>query len=203
MTDVNYGPLIGFTDVEKLLMAHVKNLIDPWLGARERQQGIVPGTIARPRSFIRKQSFMALPGQERTPSIIIVSDGFRDPTNRSGTGQHQAYLRIGVAAFVMASESEATRDLAGHYQAALLGLLLKHRSIGPGMYVTELRDMKVDDVDEEAAGRSMCAVRIELTYCVMNFVEDLNPPLIDPDLPLDPAPDDPIVQEVIVETEVM
>jgi hypothetical protein len=201
--DRNYGPLVGFTDVEKALIDHIKGLIHPWLGARERQQGIAPGTLARPRSYIRKQTFTALPGQEQTPAIIVVSDGFLDPTRRAGTGSHSAFLRFAVAAFVMANEQEQTRDLAGHYQAALIGLCLKHRTIGPGMYVSALRDLKVDDVDEEAAGRSMCAVRIELTYQVDNFAEDLNPPVIDPDLPVDPSPDDPLVHEVIVETEVM
>lgn len=210
MPDDNFGPLVSFTDVEAALLQHLKDYTTYWLAARERRLGLPQGDIARPRSFITKQTFNALPGQETTPAIIVVSDGFAEATDRRGNGSHMAYLRLAVAAFVMGVEQPETRTLAGHYQAALLGLLMKHRSIFDPVtqvdaQMNEFRDLKIDDVDEDAAGRSMCAVRIELVYRVLNFVEEQNPPtiVIPTDDPFVPEPDDPEVETVIVETEVL
>lgn len=200
MADERFGPLIGFSDVEIALLHHVKDRVSPWLGARERKVGIVEGTISRPRSYTIKQTFTALPGEEQTPAIIIVSDGFAEDTYRKGDGRHKAYLRLSVAVMVMSVEALPARSLCGHYQAALLGLVMKHQRVGDLAALHELRDMKIDDIDEEATGRSLAACRIDLVYCVDNFVEEANPP----DLTIPgPQPDDPLVHEVIVDVELL
>jgi hypothetical protein len=204
MPDQKFGPLISFADVEQGLLSHIELWIDAWLAARERKVGIIPGTIARPRSYITKQTFTALPGEDQTPCVIVVSDGFTENSERHGDSSHDIYLRMGVAAIVQGTEAVQARELAGHYQVALLGLLLKKRTVMGGRAVmNEWRDMRMDDLDEEAVGRSLSAVRLELSYCVRDFVNEYGGPETVPDVPYDPQPDFGQVQthEEIVEVK--
>lgn len=195
MADEVFGPLVAFTDIEEAILAHYKKWMDTWLSARERAKGIVPRTIHRPRSYIVKQTFTALPGEEQTPLVIVVSNGFRKESMRHGDGSHTAYMRIGVAVMCMGTHA---RTLAGHYQAALVGIALKHQKVNNFIQIAEFNDLKIDDLDEEAIGRSMAAARLEMTYRVNNFAMEFDAPgtpdtpPIDPE---DPQPDSPTVKE--------
>jgi hypothetical protein len=193
MPDETFGPLWAFTDIEQAVLGHYKHWINIWLGGRERRLGIPPLTIARPKSYIAKQTFTALPGEERTPIVISVCDGFADTPQRRGDGTYDAWMRFGIAVVCMASIEGAARQLAGHYQSVLVGIALKHRSIRDGQIVmNQFVDLRVEDIDEEDIGRSMSAVRVELIYKVQHFAEDFNPPeWIEP--PIEPHPDDPVV----------
>jgi len=204
MPDQKFGPLVSFTDVEKAVLAHYKLWMHTWLSARERRLNIPVMALARPRSYIIKQTFTALPGQERTPMVICVCDGFRKETRRRGDGVHTAYLRFGIATVCMADGPNSVRDLVGHYQAATLGIALKHQKVNDYIQLDELVDLKIDDVDEEAIGRSMTACRIELTYRVNNFVEEFDPPgepEQPPPDPEEPQPDSPPVEHVYIDVE--
>jgi hypothetical protein len=199
MSDQKFGSLTSYADVEEDILAHFKSWMDTWLAARERKKGIVPGTISRPRSYIIKRTFTTFPGQEQTPIIALISDGFADPTHRSGEGKHTAFIRIGIAAIVTSGAEGQAHMLAGHYQAALVGIAIGHRKINNDVMLSAWNDMTTDDIDDEAQGRSMAAVRLELTYRVSNFASEF-PILLDvPDNPYDPQPDDPLVQTTHVE----
>jgi hypothetical protein len=193
MPDEAFGSLISFRDVEVAILEHNRNLIDAWLAARERRVGLPPGQIARPRSYIIKQTFTALPGQERTPMVVVVSDGFEKEPHRRGDGRYDAYMRIGVAAVVYGPDEDKARDLAGHYQSALVGIALKHRSPGPNISLDDITDMGIDDIDEEASGRSMSAIRLDLCYKVINFTDDASTPKLPTADPYQPLPSDPVV----------
>src|SRR5580765_1919721 len=169
MPDHNFGPLLSFNDVEQEVRDHYALWMDTWLSARERHVGITAGTIARPRSYVIKQSFNTVPGEEQTPLVIVVSDGFVNPTDRHGDEHHDVYMRFGIAVVVMSNESNAVRELAGHYQVAVTGILLKHKKIADHIFMDEWRDLRIEDIDEEAIGRSMAAVRLEATYKVLDF----------------------------------
>jgi hypothetical protein len=203
MADQNYGPLWAFTDVEDLILAHYKKWLPQWISARERKMGIIPNTIARPRSFIVKQMFTALPGEEQTPLVIIVSDGFSSEPGRRGTGVWSAGMRVGIAVMCMGGGEGQARALCGHYQAALLGVALKHQVVDDDsqVHLSEFVNLRIEDIDEEAVGRSLAAVRMELVYTVNHFAEDVRPPDYVPD-PITPDPDDPYVlthhEEVIM-----
>lgn len=194
MPDLAFGPLTSFNDCELALL----ELIDVWfhsyLAARERKVGIQPGKIVRPRSYTVKNQFTALPGEEQTPLIIVVSGGFNSSPDRHGDSTYDVYLRMGIAAVVQGPEAVATRALAGHYQAALLGLLLKNRTMMDGqMSMCELLDLNMDDIPDEDSGRSLCAVRLAFEYKVQNFAEEYDGPIVVPPDPIVPQPDDPVV----------
>lgn len=214
MPDENFGPLLAFTDVETGVLDHYRHWMEIWLAARERKLGLPFDTIQRPRSYIVKQTFTALPGEERTPIVICVSDGLATEPTRRGDGHYEVAFRFGIVGVVLAVDGVRARALAGHYQAAMLGIALKHQKVainGDDCYakLADFSNIRIEDIDDEAAGRSMAAVRLELTYEVDGFAEDKNPPdyippvHIPPDPPVDPGPqpDDPIVEEVIVETD--
>src|SRR4051794_409057 len=94
MPDLEFGELIAFSDVEAKVLAHYKLWMHTWLCARERKLNLAINTIARPRSYIVKQTFTALPGEESTPLVIAVSDGFSEEPARRGNGDWDACLRF-------------------------------------------------------------------------------------------------------------
>jgi hypothetical protein len=200
--DANYGPLWAFTDVEELILAHYKKWLPQWLTARERKVGIFPGAISRPKSYIVKQMFTALPGEEQTPLVIVVSDGFSAEPTRRGTGVWNSGMRVGIAVMCMGADGGQARALCGHYQAALLGVALKHQAVDEAgmVHLSDFVDLKIENIDEEAVGRSLCAVRMELVYTINDFVEDMNPPDYVPDS-ITPDPDDSLVEEVLIDVQ--
>lgn len=199
MPDQDFGSLLSFHDVEQKVLAHYKLWMHTWLCARERKVNLPINTIARPRSYIVKQTFTALPGEEQTPIVIAVSNGFAAEPARHGSGDYDALLRFGIAAVCMAVEN-STRELAGHYQAVLAGIAIRHRGIDDGsIRLEDFVDMRVEDIEEEQTGRSMSAVRLELVYKVNDFVSE-RPALLEPPIdPEPPQPDDPPVETVHVD----
>lgn len=203
MPDQNFGSLLSFADIEDKVLGHYKLWMHTWLSARERHVGLPVNTIARPRSYIVKQSFTALPGEEQTPIVIAVSDGFAAEPERRGSGEHIALFRFGIAAVCYGSNGSG-RKLCGHYQAALVGIALRHRGIDNGSIVmNEFVNLRIDeDIEIESAGRSLSAVRLEVIYKVNNFAGERPAPadiIFPPDDPEGPQPDDPLVETVEVE----
>src|SRR3954469_3337462 len=198
MPDENFGELIAFTDVEAKVLGHYKTWMHTWLCARERKLALPINTISRPRSYAVKQTFTALPGQEQTPLVLAVSDGFSSEPGRHGSGVYDAYLHFGIAVVCYGNDGSA-RELCGHYQTAVVGIATRNRSLdGGNIDMFDFVNLRIEDIDEEASGRSMAAVRLELVYRVRGFASG-QPSLALP--PIDPETtqgDDPLVEEVTV-----
>lgn len=202
MPDETFGQLISFSDVEILVLDHYKTWMHTWLCARERAIGIPVGSLTRPRSYITKQTFTALPGEEQTPLVITVSDGFAAAPTRRGSGRYDAVFRMGIAVMCSGSDGSA-RKLCGHYQTAIGGIALRHRNIGDMIVLDDIVDMRIEDVDEEVIGRSLTAVRLVLEYRVADFFSEypalnLVEPPVDPE---EPQPDLPEVEAVYATAE--
>jgi len=198
MADEAFGDLISFTDVEHAVLAHYKHWMNTWLAARERKLALTVGSIARPRSYIVKQTFTALPGEERTPIVIAVSDGFSAEPVRRGTGSYDGLFRFGIAAMCMGGLEGQARVLCGHYQTALIGIALRHRSISDGLVtLDDFVNLRIEDIDEESAGRSLCAVRMEVIYRVHGFAAERPVPAFLPDVTV-PQADEKQVQTVLI-----
>jgi len=135
--------------------------------------------------------------------IICVSDGFATEPTRRARGEHDALFRFGIAAVCYGNNGVA-RTLAGHYQTALLGIALRHRVIDNGLIdFWDFNDLRIEDIEEEALGRSMAAVRLEVVYRVQSFANEfpalaLEQPPIDPE---EPQPDLTSVETVTVDVE--
>jgi hypothetical protein len=212
MPDEAFGSLLAFTDIEEAVLGHYQLWMDTWLAARERQQVLTVGTIARPRSYLVKQTFTALPGEESTPTVVAVSDGFSVEPTRRGTGRWDALFRFGIAVVCLGNDGGA-RTLCGHYQTALVGIATRHRVIRVGLdnavLFDDLVDLRIEDIDEEAIGRSMAAVRMVAVYRAIGFAAETPVPGVPgddgiheppPDV-VPPGPDDPRVETVDVDVE--
>lgn len=200
MSDEIFGPLLAFSDVESGLILHMKDWLDGYLSARERMKGITPGTIHRPRTWITKQTFDILPGEESTPAIIVVAGGSNSVEWRASDDRRlDVYFLMGVAVICRGPESAQTRALAGHYQAAVLSMLLQKKKFKIGTtildsvetdvnaIVQDFEGLDVDDIPEEL-DRTTCAVRMKMTIKVKDFASTGGGPLTIPPAPHDPAP---------------
>lgn len=199
MPDQIFGPLVSFFDIEDNLRAHLKDWLDTYLSARERKVALVPGTIARPRSWPIRQTFNVLPGEEQTPAVIIVSSGFPEKPHKHGDGHWEVEFEMAVVVLCHGTEADAARKLAGHYQAALLAICLHKPKFGTGTKLCDWNDFGVEDV-EDSQVRTLCAARLEFGVKVNNFATSVggpsmpNPPLE----PHDPQPDRPYVFKIDV-----
>jgi hypothetical protein len=198
------GPLNAFTDVESLVLAHYKYWAHTWLLIREAQQNLAYGTIARPRSYIVKQTFTALPGEEQTPCVIAVSDGFSEQPQRRGSGRYDTYFRFGIAVVCMANGPFSARAMAGHYQSVIMGIALSHRTVDTDGKISmcQFVNLRMEDIDEETIGRSMAAARLEVVYCAKEFAAEYPNPDYVPDDEL-PGPVVPgaTVEQVLVDVD--
>lgn len=190
MADEIFGQLVAFSDVENALMTHIQKWMDTYLSARERLNGITPGTIARPRSYIVRQVFDALPGEEQTPLIVVVSNGTVAPPRRFGTSIWSADLGMSVSAVCFAVEAQDARSLVGHYQAAILGMLIHHQVFMDKKATMEAwTGFSVDDLPSDQA-RTMCSARLNFTVRVKHYVDAIfGGPLAVPDDPYIPIED--------------
>jgi hypothetical protein len=198
------GPLNAFSDVEAGVLGLYRNWMHTWLLVREAQQNLAYGTIARPRSYLVKQTFTALPGEEQTPCVIAVSDGFSEQPERRGTGIYDTYFRFGIAVVCMANGAISARAMAGHYQSVIMGIALAHRTVDEdgNIKMCDFVNLRMEDIDEEVIARSMAAARLELVYCVNGFAAESPTPDYVPDDELPgPVPPDAIVEQVFVDVE--
>lgn len=192
----SYGTLTSFHDVEIALVDHIKLWIDSYLAAREEATGRDYETIARPVSYFMKQTFTSLPGEDRTPAVIIVSNGFSDDPQRRGDGTWDVRLRMAVCGLTHGPEASFARALAGDYQAALLSLCLQQRKITDNIKWWSWEDLGIDDVDQDQT-RTLCAARLEFVYQVQGFSIEVDGPT-DVLSPPTPLPADHEVETVII-----
>lgn len=189
MSDEIFGQLVSFNDIEQALIDHLSPWFDTYLAARERLIGMAPGTIARPRSYIIRQVFDALPGEEQTPLIVIVSNGTTAPPRRFGTDIWSAELGMSISMVCYAVEANQARALAGHYQAAILGFFIQKPKFWDGKaFMNSWTGFSVDDVPSDQS-RTMCSCRLNFTVKINHYTDGIfgGPQAIpaDPYLPID------------------
>ena len=198
----SFGSLVSFHDVEQALIDHITPWVPSYLGAREAKVGLPFNTIARPASWITKQTFTALPGEDNTPAVVVVSSGFSDPPKKRGDGNWDAYMRMGILGLCHGPEADFARELAGHYQAALLAICLQQRKVSDNIRMEDWEDLAVDDVDADQ-NRTLCAARLELVYFVQGFGMEFDGPTTPPVDPSTPPPADAEVETVNINTGVL
>lgn len=207
MPDQQFGPLVSYHDVEFGFVGHMKTWLPTFLAARERKVGVTPGSIARPKSWVTRQTFSILPGEESTPTIAIVSSGTNEGPIFHGDGMIDVKLRTAVAAITLGAEATIARRVAGHYQAALLDMLLKKKSFtilqgSVTVKIDEWLGVSLDDLDETIE-RTYASARLEFVTVVRDFANRFGGPETVPADPLIPQPDSPTVQDTTVGTDAL
>lgn len=117
-----YGRLIAAVDVEQALKARIDARLDAYLDEVERQHGLEPGTLQRPRAFVVAERFP----EDQLPAIVVESPGTTDLPEPDGHGRYIARFELVLAIHVAAGDGAL--ELAKLYALALRALALQQPS---------------------------------------------------------------------------
>ncbi len=125
---VEFGPLIGPWSVE----AAAKATVTKWLSATylqelERQNGLLPGTIAAPSQIYGAADLTAWEQAVMPAVIVVCEDPEGEPEYFQSAGYFQAYLlTVGVVLQAIGgsvADEDVARQQAGLYATALMGVM--------------------------------------------------------------------------------
>jgi hypothetical protein len=176
-----YGRMIAAVDVEQALKRRIDDRLGDYLGEVERQHGIVPGTIARPRAYVDDERFP----EDQLPAIVVKSPGTADLPLADGQGRYTARFELELEAHVAAGTGAMT--LAKLYALALRELAVQQPS---ALF------MGVDWISERyrrgelVGGRTYCVGVVALEVQVPDVTNRHEGPPDEPGWP-DPPPDSP------------
>lgn len=203
VTDI-FGDIKSAAELEEATISILELWMETYLREMEIQVGIPIKTVARPRSYSRKNRVDDTYVEEQLPKIIVICPGLSDPPRAEGTGDYRATWNLGVAVLVSAKDEQSTRALAQFYAAVVRAILLQRPSLGGKATGVTWQDEQYDEFEPDAGStRSLCAAQsyflVEMEY-VTNRLKG-------PAEPIGPDPDDqpgshwPIVEEVIITFE--
>jgi hypothetical protein len=135
--------------------------MDSYLSELERATGRDVGSIERPRSWSRKNSFDKWP-DDNLPMIIIICSNLAARPTKTGSGRYRAPWAVGIAVVVSSQDEESTRNLAGLYAAAIRAIMIQHQSLDGSIEGTrgvEWLDERYGELPSEEA-RTVAAARL-------------------------------------------
>jgi hypothetical protein len=182
-----YGPLINLAvGPSRAVEAHLKAWLDTYLSAYESDNAMDLYSIARPASWIQTNLLASYPGEDISPSIIIIARGANSTPVRQ-SGGYDIPMDIGIAVVTTSFESDGAREVAGTYGAAILAIMSHRRNIdgrlNGRLRVLGFSDYRLDDLPgEESKTRGL--VRMEFIVNVSNIVKLTGGP-VQPDPPHD------------------
>jgi hypothetical protein len=192
------SPLVTRGFVERSMLAHVKAQMLPYLARIERQEGLTPEQITKPKSWEIINEFTRYP-EEGMPFIAVISPGISPGRNpmQEGDGAVTAWWLLAIGAIVAARDERTAKDLAGYYGAAIRGLVMEQPELGGWASGVEWNDEKYDDFPR-ITERTLAAARLVFTVKVEDVVNvygaprlwdgTVAPPLDDPYAPPAPLP---------------
>lgn len=183
--DSLYGRILSAVDVEQALKARVDARLGVYLDEVERQHGLAPGTVERPRAFVVTERFP----EDQLPAIIVGSPGTTDLPEPDGRGCYM--VRFEVTLTIAAAAGNGVLELVKLYAAALRALALQQPS-ALFMGVDWIRERYPRP--ELVGGRSFYTAEVELEVQVPEVVDRHAGPPDDPGWP-EPTPGDPASPE--------
>src|SRR5688572_31890645 len=103
--------------------------METYLREVELQLGMEIKTLARPRSYTRKNSFESGYVEEQLPRIVVICPGLAEQPYAEGDGSYFARWNLGVGVLVSARDEASTRMLAQVYAATVRAILLQRSSL--------------------------------------------------------------------------
>lgn len=174
-----YGPLFVPEDLERA----VRDLLVQWLPSYffevERQQGIDPNKLARPKTFLTSVEADLFPGEE-LPAIIVVAPGTVGEPERGNGGEYKAWYQVTVACLVQTPAEVSTRALASFYAAAVRGAVLQHGSIGGKVEATDWLGEEYEGASSSDRNRTRGAAMVHFRMKVGGIVDAFNGPKTPP-----------------------
>jgi hypothetical protein len=156
-----YGRLIAGVDVAQAMRARVDADLDAYLDEVERQHGLTPGHLERPRAFVDDER---LP-EDQLPALVVKSTGTADLPEATGQGGYRTRFGLELEAHVAAGVG--AMQIAQLYALALRALAVQRPS---ALY------MGVDWTGEHydrgtlVGGRTYCVGVVELEVHVPDVV---------------------------------
>lgn len=189
-----FGPLLNLAvGPSRAVEDFLKEWLDTYMAAYERDNGIPPHTYARPASWLKVNLLEGLPGEDMSPTLITIARGAVGGPQR----QNRSYdvpMGIGVAIITSSFEEDGAREVAGAMGAAVLtsmfhkpnlrGVNYPNGRMDGRLRVISWSDVRLDDLAGEES-RTRAILRMEFTVTVSAVLE-LNG---GPDIP-DPTHDD-------------
>jgi hypothetical protein len=117
-----YGRLIAGVDVEQALRARIEARLDTYLDEVERQHGLAPGELERPRAYVDDERFP----EDQLPAIVVKSPGTADLPEADGHGRYRTRFALELETHVAAATG--AMGLAKLYTLALRALALQQPS---------------------------------------------------------------------------
>jgi hypothetical protein len=179
---MDFGPVSNIQDVPRAVEAHVRKWISTYLAAAERAAGHAPTDLpfyARPNSYLKVNLLEGLPGEENSPTIIIVTRGGNGRPEKSRPAaripygaSHSLPLDIGIAVFTASYDGDGAREVGGAYGWSIAMLMMQRRDLDGAMdgriRVESWDDIRLDDVAGEEA-RTRAILRLEFTIRLNDY----------------------------------
>jgi hypothetical protein len=186
-TDI-FGPLLNLAvGPSRAVEALLKRWIDTYLAAYERDNSLAPDHYARPASWLQTNVLEGLPGEDQSPTIIVVNRGAQGTPIRQ-SGGYDVPVSVGTAVVTSSFEGDGAREVAGALGSAILGIMAHRRNVDGAMdgrlRVESWQDFRLDDLPGEES-RTRGLLRMEFTINVSNVVKLRGGPAV-PDPPHDP-----------------
>jgi hypothetical protein len=190
-----FGRIISGADVEDWCEQLVRRWASTYLAEKERQDGLLPGALPRPRGWTIAPSVDKWP-EDQLPALIFESTGIPAPPRKGGDGRYRARWELRLSAIVSAATERDSRRLAARYTAALRGLFLQRPSLDGHAAGVDWAAERYDELgfdDQRSLGLATVALIIEVDDVATAGAGPATP--ADPLEPaIDPWPDWPIVK---------
>jgi hypothetical protein len=199
-TNPTFGTLFVPATIERAMLDLLKTWLPIYLAEVERQIGIEPCTIARPRFYATSVEADHMPG-EQLPGIIAVSPGTSENPTRED-GAWAAWFDCTIVALVMTPEELTTRELAGYFAAAIRGAVLQHAGLGVDQVETtwwagEEYQGEPGDQRNRTRGAALVHFRVKVRDVISTETGPLDPEAVAD--ACDPYPPITTVQEVDID----
>lgn len=188
-----FGLLYNSWDFEAEVAAFLDRWIDSYLSETERRLDLTPRYYARPKSLNVAFDDEKFP-ENQLPAILVVVDGFEDPT-RIGGDIYSGWLTWSLVIWVKGQTEKDAHKFAQTYGAAIRSLVLKRPSLDGTVNTTEWEGESYGSfITSGERNRTIAGVAIDFRSLI-DAVVDGNGPL-EPDAS-DPLPVYPDWPEIV------
>lgn len=141
-----FGPIIVESEIDRVVMHHLRDWMPTYMREIERQIGLEQGSIPPPRTYMRRNRFDSYP-EDQSPLAIVISPGLsgEDPS-MDGEGNYNCWFGLGIGLSAIASSPDAADQVVKVQVAAARAIMLQKPHIGDLVSGVEWLDVDYVDV---------------------------------------------------------
>ena len=184
MSATIFERIVTGADVEAWCSELLLTWFGTYLSEVERQRGMTPGTLARPRGLVLANGLDKWP-EDQLPALLLVSVGTAEAPLKEGDGTYRARWDVGAACVCSARTEADSRTQAMLYIAALRALFVQRPSLDGWadgtVWTGETYDAELDYDDLRTLAAGIAAFTVEV-----RGVTTANAGPVTPEVPIDP-----------------